>query len=107
MINEDLIISLIQQDMKHNQLLTGLERIGFDCQGLFDLGLLEIVSNLMKVPEGRISDRWSAMYVSFMQEAPHYEVSCLGEALEPLAAICYKQLKALLDYEKKRNGAGE
>ncbi len=99
MSNEDIIIKLIQMDMKHNQIVRGLEAIGLDGGGLFELGALEIISELMEVPEGKIDDRFSAMYISFLSEAPNYKITDRGESLRPLAETTYRQLRAFVDYE--------
>jgi len=99
MSNEDIIIKLIQMDMKHNQLLSGLEAIGLEGGGLFDLGALEFISKLMEVPGGKIDDRFSAMYISFLKEAPNYKITDRGESLQPLAEMSYRQLSAFVDFE--------
>jgi len=97
--NEDIIIGLIQMDMKHNQLVGGLEAIGLDGDGLFELGVLEIISKLMEVPGGKIDDRFSTMYSGFLKEATKYKITYRTEALRPQAELSYRQLKAFVDYE--------
>ena len=99
MSNEDIIIGLIQMDMKHNQLVSGLEAIGLDGDGLFELGALEIISKLMEVPEGEIDDRLSTMYTGFLKEAAKYKISYRSESLRPLAELAYRQIRAIVDYE--------
>lgn len=86
-------------DMKHNQLVSGLEDIGLDGRGLFDLGALEIILKLMEITEGNVEDRLCAMYVSFIDEAANYEITDRGESLRPLAELDYWQLRAFVDYE--------
>ena len=103
MKNEHLIINLIHEDLKHNQLLTAIERIGFDRGNLYNLQLLEIIAKLMKVPKGPISNRWDEIYAGFMLESINYKVTSRGESLRPLAEVCYKQLRTLLDYEKRHS----
>ncbi len=99
MKNKELIINLIQQDLKHNQLTAGLRRIGLEGDDIFYLGILELVAQLMKVPnELCIGDRWNETYISFMDEAIHFEITDRSDSLRPLAEICYRQLKALIDY---------
>ena len=80
-------------------LVSGLEAIGLDGDGLFELGALEIISKLMKVPEGKIDDRFSIMYIGFLKEATKYKITYRTEALRPLAELSYRQLKAFVDYE--------
>ena len=97
MEKELLIIDLILQDLKHNQLLTGLEKIGLNGSDTHYLGILEIVFQLMKVPE-QIANDWGELYVKFMNQAIHYEItsSTKKETLKPLAEVCYRQLKVLI-----------
>lgn len=96
MKNKELIINLIQQDLKYNQLLGGLEKIGFDSNGLHSLELLDLVSKLMRVSQ-QFSDRWSEVYNKFMDEAIQLEMMHKTASLRPLAESCYKQLKTSLD----------
>ena len=99
MSNEDIIIGLIQMDMKHNQLVGGLRAIGLDGGGLFELEALEMIAELMEVPDGKIEDRLYAMYVGFIDEAANYEITDRGESLRPLADLAYRQLRAFVEYE--------
>jgi hypothetical protein len=96
MNNKELIINLIQQDLKYNQLLSGLERVGLYAEDLH-LNLLDIISELMNVPEGKADDAWSDIYVSFMQQAVEFEFSANKETLKPLAIACYGRLQSLLE----------
>ena len=96
MNNKELTIHLIQQDLKYNQLLSGLERVGLYAEDLH-LNLLNIVSELMNVPEGKKDDAWSDIYVSFMQQAIEFEFSANKETLKPLAIACYRELQTLLE----------
>jgi len=95
MKNKDLIISLIQQDLKHNQLVEGLENLGLDGGGLHYLGVLELVCRLMKVPEN-VQDQWSELYIGFMKEAAKHEIEEKPDSLRPLAEVCYYKLKHTL-----------
>lgn len=95
MKNKELVLNLIQQDLKHCQLLYGLESIGLDGGGAHHLGILELIAKLMKVPSGQINERLSTVYIDFMEDAVNYR----SESLKPLARKCYRQLKALLKYE--------
>jgi hypothetical protein len=92
MKHKKLIISLIQQDLKHNQLTQGLLQIGLDQGGMHDLDILSIVAMLMGIPEGSISNRWIDVYVSFMRESHKMEIPTRGENLLPLAQKCYELL---------------
>ena len=100
---EDLIIRVIQQDLKHNQLTAGLRRAGLQGDDIYYLGILELVSDLMEVPKGyNIEDRWTELYISFMDEAIHFKISDQSDSLRPLAEICYRQLKTLIEQNQKQ-----
>lgn len=100
MEKERLIIDLILQDLRHNQLLSGLEGLGLEVNKIHYLSILEIVSQLMKVPD-KISDDWGALYIEYMNQAIHYKImtSTKIETLVPLAETCYVQLRKLIDKE--------
>ena len=99
MKNKDLIIDLIQQDLKHNQLIASLQKIGLEAREQHCLGILEIVAKLMKVPEGKVDDLWGAAYASFMGQVGCYDMD--GNSLRLLAEVCYRQLKTILDDESR------
>ena len=96
-LNKELVISLIQQDLKHCQLVSGLEGLGFDSGGIHSLEILEIVSKLMDVPKGRVSDEWGQVYHDFMEQAVHYKIVHRSESLRSLAESCYSKLFNLLE----------
>lgn len=96
MNDKTLIINLIHQDLKHSQLVYGLENIGLDGSEVHFLEIMEIVSKLMNVPNGAINDSWGEMYTEFMKESVSFEITSKGEALKPFAKVCYVQLKSLL-----------
>jgi len=54
MSQKELIISLIQQDLKHSQLILGLDELGMDASDKHSLEILDVVANLMQVPDGEI-----------------------------------------------------
>ena len=55
MSNKELIISLIQQDLKHSQLVLGLDELGMEASDKHCLDILDIVYNLMQVPSGTLN----------------------------------------------------
>jgi hypothetical protein len=97
MNDQTLIINLIQQDLKHSQLIYGLAAIGLDGSDLHFLALMEIVAELMEVPQGKINDAWGHLYTELMKGATRFEITSKGEALKSYANSCYQQLKAVLD----------
>lgn len=96
MNNENLIIDLIQQDLKHNQLVGGLANLGLNSKGLHYLDLMDVVSDLMQIPEeGRISDVWGQIYVKYMNESVNVDITHRAVSLRELAVTCYRELKEL------------
>jgi len=103
MDNKELILQLIHQDLKHNQLMGGLRQLGFVEFGLHSLNISPIVARLMGMPEEEAQDLWDNVYVSFLDEAHQYKVSGLGEELKPLAEKCYEMLVVCAEIEKRIN----
>ncbi|MEX2568239.1 MAG: hypothetical protein WD431_19995 [Cyclobacteriaceae bacterium] len=48
---DGLLIELILQDLKHNQLILGLDRLNLDAGYCHFLGILDLIKRLMGVPE--------------------------------------------------------
>ena len=97
MSNKQLIISLIQQDLKHSQLVSGLDNLGLEATENHCLQLLDIIAKLMGVPEGNAEFDWGKMYVSLMAESIHFDIRATSDDLRPYAKVCYVELKKLLD----------
>lgn len=91
--NEELITRLIQADLKHNQLIAGLEALGFSDKGLQHLSIHTILEKLMEVPP-EAHNNWATVYFNFLERAQYYPLSPQGEALLPLAEDCYRQLQS-------------
>ncbi len=95
--NEQLIIDLIQQDLKHCQLVYGLEQLGLQGSSIHHLDILEIIYQLMQIPREKKNDYLAETYAAFMSMATEYEITPLGESLRPLARDCYHRLKYLVE----------
>ena len=95
MENKDLILILIQQDVKHNQLTTCLSKLGLDPE----VHSLEIVTRLMGVEKGDVSDQWAKIYFSFLDQAYRFKISERAEELKPLAEECHNLLVACQNIE--------
>lgn len=95
MKNKELLIDLIQQDLKHNQLIMGLDKIGLEGSEMHNLRILEMVSKLMKVPKA-LQEDWTNAYMLCMEESVNYQITNRGESLKPLAEVCYNRLKQLV-----------
>jgi hypothetical protein len=102
MSNKELIISLIQQDLKHSQLVSGLDNIGLEASEKHCLQLLDIIAELMKVPEGNLEFDWGRMYVSLMAESVHFDIDFTSDDLRPYAETCYAELTNVLVSESAR-----
>ncbi|MBN4062176.1 hypothetical protein JYU20_03155 [Bacteroidales bacterium AH-315-I05] len=100
MTNKDLIIQLIQQDLKHNQLTGGLQKAGLETD-LHNLEIIEVVARLMDVPKGEVSNQWEETYISFLEQAVEYKISDRAEELLPLAEECYNLLVACQNIESR------
>lgn len=97
MSEKDLIISLIQQDLKHSQLVLGLDELGMDASNKHCLEILDIVANLMKVPDGEIEYDWCRLYVTFMQECKTVGVTHTTATMKPFAEACYAGLVEIIN----------
>lgn len=89
---EEFIVELILQDLKHHQLVIGLDRLNLDPGYCHFLGIMELVQKLMKVPEER-GDDFSTDYHDYMQKCDDFPISPSGEEMRGLAGECYKCLK--------------
>ncbi len=92
---DELIIELILQDLKHNQLILGLDRLNLDAGYCHYLGILDLLQKLMGIPDDLI-DEFSATYMAAMHRSLEFPISRSGEELRPLAMECYEKLKEKL-----------
>ena len=93
---DKLLPLLLRQNMKHYQLLQGLESLGLDTQ-LHHLDLQEIIAQLMGIPEGKASNRWSDVYMQFLDMATQVAITPRGENLQELAEQGCSVLMAMLE----------
>ncbi|WP_460546001.1 hypothetical protein [Echinicola sediminis] len=91
---DELIIELILQDLKHNQLIRGLDKIDLDAGHCHHLGIMDLVKRLMEVPEHWEND-FLDTYMGYMDRCLDYPISSLGEELRELAEECYEGLGKL------------
>ncbi|MFT6443382.1 MAG: hypothetical protein ACJASQ_001165 [Crocinitomicaceae bacterium] len=97
MSERELIISLIQQDLKHCQLIVGLDELGLEASDKHCLGILDIVADLMRVPEGNVEFDWGRTYVTYMAECTGMEVEYKSDSMRPYAETCYDDLVQVLN----------
>lgn len=90
--HKSLIIKILVQDMKHEQLINGLKDLGFESD-LHGLELVSIVAELMGAPELKSNSEWFDGYMNFLSMADQYEITGNGRNLIPLAETCYMYLK--------------
>ena len=100
MNNKNLIVLLIQQDLKHNQLVEALWKAGLNAN-IHALQISDIVASLMGMREEEISDQWTEIYFSFLDQAHCYKISEMAEDLKPLAEECYNTLLACKNIEDR------
>ncbi len=96
MENSSLIVQLIQQDLKHNQLLMALRSMGLEDGGLYDLDLMGIVANLMLVPDLEL-EKFTSIYGDYLDRAHQFPVCFDGSELMCIAEECYNCLLKLLN----------
>ena len=70
-MNRDIIIKLIEQDIKHNQLLNGLNNIGLTDNERYTLDIVWIVADMLGIDKSKVSDRWLDLYHSTMLSIPN------------------------------------
>ncbi len=85
---EDLVIKLILQDLKHNQLIYGLDKLKMDAGYFHFLGILDLVQRLMDVPEERM-DEFGETYMDAMHRSLEFPISRSEEELRGLVVECY------------------
>lgn len=104
MKTKELVISLIQQDLKHTQLVAGLDNVGLEASDKYHLQILEIIAKLMQVPEGDIDNNWGQVYYRLLQEAKYFQITHTHDSLRDYAILCYRQLKLFIAIECLKKG---
>ncbi len=98
-----LIIQLIQHDLKQNQLVSGLEKLGLDAT-VHHSHMLEIVGELMEKPQDLPTvELWCETYLWFLEQSSTYEITSSGENLNALAIACYRSLYGIIKEEQTAN----
>ena len=97
--NKDLVLTLIQADLKHHQLLNGLKSINLETESYF-LELYKVVAHLMGVGE-KVPDQWLAIYDSYVEAASKQQLTNATNNLLPVAEECYCLLQALGKIEQR------
>lgn len=85
---QEMIIHLIHQDLRHNRLVLGIERMGFSGSETHFLDISKVVFELMENGAETVTDEQLDTYNGFMERALEVEESKLNS----LAQDCYKEL---------------
>ena len=92
MTNENLIIKLLVEDLKFNQVNLALRTIcAMEDQSL---DIVSIIAELMNIDEFDVSNQWLDVYTSTMGRADQHPL-WNDEALTQEARNCLEQLKSL------------
>lgn len=70
-MQKDKIIQLITEDIKHNQLLNGLDKIGLRDDDRYTLSIDLLVADMMGHPETKVPDKWLEAYHQTMLAVQH------------------------------------
>lgn len=97
--HSELVIRLLVQDMKHEQLLNALNKLGFETDR-HTLDLFNIIAGLMGIAEDQASWAWSDIYMEYMNKASVHPTTLYAENLVPLAKECYEKLVKCLEQER-------
>jgi hypothetical protein len=100
MTTKQIVIALIQQDLKHYQLIDGLAQLGLDRVEEYHLEINTIVCELMETPEA-IKDDWYDTYASFIYRNPKEFIEMAPDSPIFLAHICYKHLEELQEKHQR------
>lgn len=101
--NKSLILQLLICEMKHEQLLMGLQHAGFDITGR-SLDIMDVVAELMGIPYDDLTDEWGMLYVSFMRKVRPWGMDGEEEYLKGYADACYTFLRDCWEREVERRG---
>lgn len=70
-MDRDKIIRLIAEDIKHNQLLNGLNKIGLTDNDRYTLSIDLLIADMMGFPKGKVPDSFLKAYHQTMLSIPH------------------------------------
>lgn len=88
-----LIEELILADLRHCQLIFGLEALGLAPMDNHFLDLSKLIASWMGYKTDQELDLFYEIYQSFMNKSTAYPVSPDGGELRPLAKTCQEELR--------------
>ncbi len=91
-MEEEDIVKLIAQDLRHNMLLLKLEKVGLKTE-YYDLDIISLVAKGMGIKNGKYSDRFAETYTTCLYKSIELEPNYKIEGLHDLARKTYKDLK--------------
>lgn len=95
-MNKELLIeNLIMQDLRHMQLIYGLESIGFTEESFHSLDLCFIIAEMMGIIGEESIDRFFLVYRDQLSKCKELDMEGNRENLRPLAKESYLKLKKL------------
>lgn len=89
---ETLIKELILADLRHSQLIFGLEALQLAPLDYHFLNLYQLIANWMGFRTDEEMDTFMEIYQSFMYKSTSYPISPNGLDLRPLVDQCYEVL---------------
>lgn len=92
MKTRDLVIELIRQDMKHQQLVEAICRAGFETD-LHHLHIMPLVARLMYPKETEPEAGWIETYMECLGAAARLPIAARAENLRSAAEECYLLLR--------------
>jgi hypothetical protein len=101
---KDLTVHLILQDMRHFQLISTLEKAGFDSDHMV-LDIAEVVAGMMGLSAEAITDQWLDTYMGYLDEATEYDMLMPVTKLRVLAEACYDELAGMAAAQAPENEA--
>ncbi|WP_343637516.1 hypothetical protein [Fluviicola sp.] len=88
-MERDRIIALIAEDIKHNQLLSGLNSIGLTENDRYTLSLDLVIAEMMGYKHGMIPDNWLDVYHDSMLT---YPINLTAKEIRNRAVVLYNEL---------------
>lgn len=89
---EEVIKELILADLRHSQLIFGLEALQLAPMDYHFLSLYQLIASWMGFRTDEELDSFMEIYQSYMYKSTSYPVSQHGLDLKPLAEECYEAL---------------
>ncbi|NQY10284.1 MAG: hypothetical protein HRT71_12325 [Flavobacteriales bacterium] len=100
---KEIILKIILQDLKHNQLRLGLQNIGLDDACLYSSDMFPVITELMGVAEKDAGDKLGEKYYEIIGVVDKLKISDSGETLKPLAEKCYEMLLSNFEIQNLLN----